>query len=158
MPVDLKMALLLEVFEPIANTLAEKGEIVLKKNPYKTVSAVCTNCGKTVSKQIRNKELSLSDRLKELMKVYGKKIFVGDSNAKIIKKAVINRNKIDHVNKKNSNGLDGAQCGFYLMKFSVLYRMIVLDELDMVDESINQSVTEWINQINESFPCLRIKP
>lgn len=156
MPVDMRMALLLETFEPIAADLHNRGIITLVKPPKKTYTNRCKNCGRVVTRTVPNKELTFKDKLKPILRRYGRIIFKGDSKTKLIAKAVKVRNKVDHVNAKTVNVMSGKQCGFYIYKFSLLYRYIMLQEIGIEDKTINPYINEWIENFNNQYPQLRV--
>lgn len=156
MPVDIRMALLLETFEPIAEDLYNRGIITLVKPPTKTYTNRCKQCGSSVSRTVPNRELEFKDRLKPLLKKYGKIIFKGDAKTKLITKAVKIRNKVDHVNANTENAMNGKQCGFYIYKFSLLYRYIMLQEIGVESENINPFIIQWVEYFNREYPQLRV--
>ena len=156
MPVDIRMAMLLEIFEPIAEDLHNRGIIALVKPPTKTYTNRCRRCGSTVSRMVPNKELEFKDKLRPLLKKYGSIIFKGDSKAKLISKSVKIRNKVDHVRANTENALNGEQCGFYIYKFSLMYRYIMLQEMGMIAEEIEPSIIQWVEHFNEQHPQLRV--
>lgn len=156
MPVDLRMALLLETFEPIAEDLHNRGIITLIKPPTKTYTNKCKKCGSSVSRIVPNRELEFKDKLKPLLKKYGKIIFKGDAKTKLIAKSVKVRNKVDHVNANTENVMNGKQCGFYIYKFSLMYRYIMLKEIGVEDKDINSYIFEWVENFNGKYPRLRV--
>lgn len=156
MPVDIRMALLLETFEPIAEELHNRGITTLVKPPTKTFTNRCKNCNRLVSRTVPNKELEFKDKLQPLIKKYGKIIFKGDAKTKLIAKSVKVRNKVDHVNANMENAMNGKQCGFYIYKFSLMYRYIMLQEIGVEDEDINVYLSEWVENFNEKYPQLRV--
>ncbi len=156
MPVDIRMALLLETFEPIAVDLYDRGIITLVKPPTKTYTNRCKQCGSSVSRTVPNKELEFKDKLQPLLKKYGKNIFKGDAKAKLIAKSVKVRNKVDHVNANTENVLNGKQCGFYIYKFSLMYRYIMLQDIGIEDKDINPYISKWVENFNAKYSHLRV--
>ena len=156
MPVDIRMALLLETFEPIAEDLHNKGIITLIKPPTKTYTNRCKQCGSSVSRTVPNKELAFKDKLIPLLKKYGKIIFRGDTKYRLIAKAVKVRNKVDHVNANTENAMNGEQCGFYIYKFALMYRYIMLQEIGVEPKDIISYITEWVEYFNGQYPQLRV--
>ena len=156
MPVDIRMALLLETFEPIAQDLNNRGIITLVKPPTRTFTNRCKYCGKPVSRTVRNRELEFKDKLQPLIKKYGKTIFKGDAKMKLIARSVKIRNKVDHVNANTENAMNGKQCGFYIYKFSLMYRYIMLREIGVEDKDINPYIAEWAEHFNGRYPQLRV--
>ena len=99
----------------------------------------------------------LYDKLHAIIRLYGRDIFEGDSKAKMSKRAVNLRNKIDHITKKK-NVMSGEEAGFYLHKFSLLYRIIMLEKIGVSYEEIQDFVKTWTRNMNNSYPKLRIIP
>lgn len=156
MPVDIRMALLLETFEPIAEELHNRGIITLVKPPTRTFTNRCKYCGKPVSRTVRNRELEFKDKLQPLIRKYGKIIFKGDAKTKLTARSVKIRNKVDHVNANTENAMNGKQCGFYIYKFSLMYRYIMLREIGVEDKNINPYISEWVENFNREYPQLRM--
>lgn len=156
MPVDVRMALLLETFEPIAEDLHNRGIITLVKPPTITFTNRCKNCGSSVSRTLPNKMLEFKDKLQPLIKKYGKIIFKGDAKTKLIARSVKIRNKVDHVNANTENAMNGKQCGFYIYKFSLMYRYIMLQKIGVEDKNINPYIFEWVENFNREYPQLRV--
>lgn len=156
MPVDVRMALLLETFEPIAVDLNNRGIITLVKPPTKTFTNRCKQCGSSISRTMPNKKLKFKDKLQPLLKKYGKVIFKGDTKTKLIARSVKIRNKVDHVNANTENAMNGKQCGFYIYKFSLMYRYIMLQEIGVENKDINPYISEWIEHFNGRYPRLRV--
>lgn len=157
MTADLRMAQLLEVFEPLTIELSEEGKISLSSAPYRVVGNNCPKCGTRVTRRIRNTGLHLKDLLTAVIKSYGKDIFRGDSTAKIVKKSVVLRNRIDHVDNQHG-ALTGPECGHYLYKFSLLYRIIVMQEIGIPYDFIQGRVKVLVEDFNKHFPDQRILP
>lgn len=155
--VDIRMSLLLEVFESIVNEKAEEGAIVLKAQPYKKFTNTCKKCGAVVSRDVPNKDVYLYDKLYAVIKEYGKDIFYGESKTKIARKGTNLRNKIDHISKQK-NVMRGEQAGFYLHKFGLMYRIIILKEMDAYNDDIEKTVKLWTDAMNKNYPECRILP
>lgn len=155
--VDIRMSLLLEVFESIVNEKAEEGIIFLKAQPYKIFQNKCKKCGAVVSRKVPNREVYLYDKLYAVVKEYGKDIFNGESKAKIARKGTNLRNKIDHINKQK-NAMQGEQAGFYLHKFGLMYRIIILKEIDAYNDDIQETVNLWTDAMNKRYVMCRILP
>lgn len=155
--VDIRMSLLLEVFESIVNEKAEEGAIDLKAQPYKVFTNKCKKCGTVVSRKVPNKEVYLYDKLYAVIKEYGKDIFCGESKTKIARKGTNLRNKIDHISKQK-NVMQGEQAGFYLHKFGLMYRIIILKEMNAYNDDIEKIVKLWADAMNKSYAKCRILP
>ena len=156
MPVDLRLAILLEIFEPLAEELHNRGEIVLVKEPFITYHNKCKNCGAYVSRKDKNKKLSFNDKIKPLIKKYGKIIFEDDNRKKLVEKSIKIRNKIDHVNVDTKNVLSGEQCGVYLYKYSLLYRYIVLLDIGIDSSQIEPAMKLWLDYFNHKYKLFMI--
>lgn len=159
MTVDLRLAMLLEVFESLAEIEHSKNSLVLKCNPTITHTAKCPTCGTIVTKTSRNKQLYFSDILEAIVNKYGKTIFKGESRKRIINKAVSSRNTIDHViigkAQRRKNFREG-QYGLYLLKFSLLYISIVLNEIGVDAVILNKYIEKYTSSLNCRFSEYRI--
>lgn len=154
---DIKMALLLEVFEPIAEQLHDEGKITLPKSPYRIFSEKCTQCGNIVEKQVPNKSLHFADKLKAVIVNFGGDIFEKENIEKLIKYSVNVRNKIDHVKMENKECMSGKQCGFYLYKFCLLYRYIILKELQGNESETVPVIVSYRKELDSKYPKCIIK-
>ena len=150
MTADIRIAQLIEIFEPTANELAEEGKIQLIAAPYRVFKNTCKKCGAQITRKIPNKDVYLKDRIIAVVKAYGRDIFVGDSKAKLIRKAVAVRNKVDHVERQRG-AMTGPECGLYLLKFSLLYRVIVMEEIGVPYEYIKPRLKLEIEDMNKRF-------
>lgn len=155
--VDVRMSLILEVFESLVNEMASNGEITLKAQPYRIYTNPCPKCGAIVTRKDPNKKVYLVDKIYAVMNEYGKDIFVGDSKTKIARKSKNLRNKIDHISKQK-NGMQGEQAGFYLHKFGLMYRIIILKMIDGYNDEIQRTVNTWTVAMNNSYASYRILP
>ena len=79
-----------------------------------------------------------------------------DAKTKLIARSVKIRNKVDHVNANTENAMNGKQCGFYIYKFSLMYRYIMLKEIGAEDKDIIPYISEWVEHFNEKYPQLRV--
>lgn len=154
---DVKLALMLQTFEPLADMLYAKGLISLEKQPYITKSIQCIHCNNEVSVQIKNRALFLSDRLQGIMDKYGLGIFDNDNVEELIRKAVNLRNKIVHLDMSNSDTLSGEESGVYIYKFSLLYRNIILSELGLESSGYNLIIEGWVRMLEKQFGHCMIK-
>lgn len=150
---DVKLALLLQTFEPISDRLYHKGDIKLTKQPYVTKSAICNNCQEKIVVNIRNRELHFGDRLQAIVGKYGTGIFDCDNTALLIDKSVNLRNKIVHLDASNPNILSGKESGAYIYKFSLLYRVIIWQELGLSPSKYNAVIETCIGSFNKQYPC-----
>jgi hypothetical protein len=74
----------------------------------------------------------------------------------LIAKSVKVRNKVDDVNANIENAMNGKQCGFYIYKFSLLYRYIILQEKGIEDKVINPYIAEWVENFYKEYSQLRV--
>lgn len=118
---------------------------------------MCKNCNKSTTKQLTQRP-TFHDKLKAIMDVHGKVIFKGDSEAKLLRKAVSVRNKVVHVNKKQKGCMNGKSCGFYLYKFALMYRYIVFLHLDINEAEFMPTFRQWLKNFNYKFDMCRLKP
>lgn len=154
---DLRMVILLEIFEPLASELEKKGVIKVNVSTIKKKDIICDKCGNIIKNMVNNKK-DFKDKLYAISKKYGKEIFVGDSMAKITKKAVNLRNRVDHVNNKKKNYLSGSQCALYIFKYDLLYRRIIFEEIGFDYNNLKETIIKQIEYYNNQFPQCRIYP
>ena len=149
--------MILEVYESLVNEMASNGEITLKAQPYRIYKNQCPKCGAIVTRKEPNKKVYLVDKIYAVMNEYGKDIFAGESKAKIARKGTNLRNKIDHISKQK-NVMQGEQAGFYLHKFGLMYRLIILKKIDGYNDEIRRTVNTWTVAMNNRYAQYRILP
>ena len=154
MPPQVKLALLLEVFEPIADKECKKGTITI---PVQTSPPIlCPSCG-TIARGARKKRVPFRSKLESLLSQYGKSIFLGKEGERAISKAYDTRNMVDHVNQeKKKTAMSGYQAAFYLYKFSLLYRYIVLLDLGIDQKELNDRIKILVQSFNKQYRKGRI--
>ena len=155
-PADMRLAQFLEVFEPMADEMYSSGKINLSANPFRLVSKRC-KCGRSISARIPNKGVHFEEKITALVNKFGKDIFKGDSISKVVKKAVVTRNKVDHASAKR-NAMTGGECAFYLFKFFLLYRVIIMQEMGISYDRIRGRVMVLTEDFNKRFADYRIRP
>jgi len=155
-PADMRLAQFLEVLEPMADEMNSRGMINLSSAPFRIVSKKC-KCGRLVSERIPNRGVHFEEKITALVKKYGKDIFKGDPISKVVKKAVETRNKVDHASVKR-NAMSGGECAFYLFKFFLLYRVIVMQEMGISYDRIRGRVMVLTEDFNNRFADYRIRP
>lgn len=148
---DVKLALLLQTFEPIANMLHEEKKIQLIKQPTITIFNKCDICNNIISIQKKNNKLYFSDRLNTILEKYGNQLFKLEDREMLVDKAVKTRNKIVHLDTSVENTMKGEESGVYLYKFALLYRIIILKELDLDEEVYNNVVNDWATQFDNKY-------
>lgn len=132
MPVDCKIANLIEIAKPL-------GEIVEKKNK------------KFSMPRSENNKLTLKNALKALIDEFGQEIFKVEINSKyydLLTSFVNTRNKISHVkSQRNKNCLDGKQCVFYTAKLSIMYRVILYSilniDINIYNYKLKEAISKW---------------
>ena len=133
---DVKCALILQTFEPLADDLIDKEYI---KIDAKESQRICKNCG-NITKQ--KTKITLADKLICIMETFGKDIFVKENIAHLAKMAKNTRNKIVHLDRDKKETLSGKQTGCYYFKFNLLYRIIIFRMLGINDESIDKQIRQ----------------
>lgn len=157
MAVDLRMALLLEVFEPLSEKLVNSS-IVQIPEVQRSYSSTCPHCNKPISRTVKQKP-TLAEKLRAIIDKFGQTIFQGEDIDIIISKAVKTRNRIDHVivdEKMKRKVFSGPECGFYLHKFSLLYRYLILSGLGVDQKDLDAAVHAATKSLNGQFPQCRI--
>lgn len=147
---DVKMALLLQTFEPMADILKKKGKISLPKKISVVNKKVCTNCNNEITISYE-KEIDFKHKLKAIIDTYGTYIFANEAKDKLLDKAVNTRNKIVHLNAGKKNTMSGPESGFYLYKFELLYRIIVLSELGFEENVYLNTFIEWVKDFDKRY-------
>lgn len=54
--------------------------------------------------------------------------------------------------------MQGEQAGFYLHKFGLMYRIIILKMIDGYNDEIQRTVNTWTVAMNNSYASYRILP
>ena len=133
MPVDMKCAFMTEAYLGIAELLKEKRNIVFP------------SIGKGESK--------LQKYLQRIILTYGQDIFGQEIQRGLdvfTQVLVDSRNRIAHIKSKQERVvLNGSECVMYLMKLSLLYRLILLDLLDISVDSYKDRLVNRVQLINE---------
>ena len=156
MTADLRLALFVEIFEPLSEHLESLKKVQINcLQPYSEKNAKCPKCDFGFKITIQNSP-SLRDRIESVIYEYGLKIFNGDDVSEILKRTVKTRNKMLHVTEKKDI-LTGGQCGFYIRKYVELYRAIVLSELKLWNSDMENELATAMERYNSQFPQLRIK-
>ncbi len=148
--VDASLALLLQVFEPLSEHLKKLGRISCERREREHR---CKRCGYIIHTK---EDPTFTDRLTAIVNGFGLKIFAGDSKRKLVQKATKTRNLLSHAKIKPKGTLSGKQCGFYLYKFSMLYRYVVLYLLDAINESVDFALENYMEQLNQRFSFCRV--
>lgn len=117
MPVDMKCAFLIEAFIGVGEIIqSKKSEFVLPKRKSR-------------------EESQLGLDLKYIISHYGQEIFRGEYQKDLegfVQILVNSRNRIAHIkSKQNRKFLNGDESVLYLHKLSLMYRIILLDLLDI---------------------------
>ncbi len=148
-PADLRMAQLLEIFEPIADELIKGGKIKIYGKELAYIEKECPKCGEKIKIKQR-RHVTLNEKLTALIEKYGQDIFLGDNIAVVVEKGVAVRNKVDHVSERK-NAMTGIECATYLYKFSLLYRVFVLQTIGMAYKDIQDVIIKQIGRFNRKF-------
>ena len=149
---DVRMALMLQIFEPLESNLFHEGKIN-REITEQSETYTCPCCGHVFN------QLTLEERLRTLIINYGQNIFKGDNTEMVIKRSKETRNMIGHAkSEKDVKGriFSSCECGFYLQKFSMLFRYIILLELGINQELLDAAVYKAIDSLNKEFPQCKI--
>ena len=134
MPVDMKCAFLIEAFIGVGEIIqSKKSEFVLPKRKSREKS-----------------QLGLD--LKYIISHYGQEIFRGEYQKDLegfVQILVNSRNRIAHIkSKQNRKFLNGDESVLYLHKLSLMYRIILLDLLDIPLNRYKERLSNRIETIN----------
>lgn len=154
---DLRIALFSEIYEPISEFLSKEGKLqLINSKPFNVKNAKCPQCGHKY-KIPKSIDPSFNDKITSVVRVFGADIFAGDDINSVIKKTVNTRNKMLHVNVGKKDYLNGGQCGFYMRKYVEIYRMIVLQQINIWNSSMEIELKAAIDKYNRDFSKFRIK-
>ena len=133
MTVDLNFAFLVELAEPFVE--------LLKDRTYYCQSLAPGERGTSLKMCVDN-----------LIVLYGDDIFAqeleNDYNA-FLERVVKSRVRIMHIKKNQKNYFDGKECIRYSLKFSLLYRKILLSLLGFSDQQYNANIQIATKSIDE---------
>jgi len=130
-PVDIKVAFLIEAFEGLTELIHNHNDAFPKP-------------------KAKQGESYLAKCLKQIIERYGEDIFQEEISFGIdnlIPIFVENRNRIAHIrNKERKQFLSGFESVFYLVKFSFLYRVVLLSLLDVPYATYSANLVESIKK------------
>lgn len=133
MTVDLNFAFLVELAEPIVELVKERTCYCQSLNPGER--------GTTLKMCIDN-----------LIILYGADVFakeLEDNYVLFLERVVKSRVKIMHIKKNQKNFFDGKDCVKYSLKFSLLYRIILLSLLGVSERQYKANVQNATKNIDE---------
>lgn len=141
MPIDVRLAFLIEMAEPMVELLHSKG---------------CKLCGIRFNEK-QELQSSLKQCIRVLIKSYGKEIFNKEMSEQSINtiytRAKTSRVRIMHIKRKQrpDEYYDGYQSAYYIMKFSLLYRNILLNLLNIDKRLYQEQLEKIIRKIDSWF-------
>lgn len=144
LPADVRISMLIECYEALANLLEKQGVISVKtKNTQKPGTY----------KKIKGN--TLKECLMALLETYGKPLFLEEYRRRrsLVAHFVKTRNKVFHVYKKNK-ALTGSYSGFYAVKLDWLYRYIVWLQLGVSKKELDGVIVEEVAKFEQAFPHL----
>lgn len=133
MPVDLVFAFLAELAEPFTELVKERTYYCQTLNPGER--------GTTLKMCVDN-----------LIILYGSDIFANElknNYALFLDRVVKSRVRIMHIKKKQMDYFDGKECIKYSLKFSLLYRKILLSLLDISEQQYKANVQNATKKVDE---------
>ena len=133
MTADLNFAFLAELAEPFTELVKERTYYCQTLNPGER--------GTTLKMCIDN-----------LIILYGSDIFANElknNYALFLDRVVKSRVRIMHIKKKQMDYFDGKECIKYSLKFSLLYRKILLSLLDISEQQYKANVQNATKKIDE---------
>lgn len=134
---DVKLALILQTFEPISKDLANQGKIEIIPHNHKYV---------------KDRRILFEDRIFALIDSCGKDLFQGEDIDDLLERSVGLRNKIIHLDRSIKETLSGRQAAYYAHKFIVLYIIVILTELGIDYTHIKPNIFKIIEKWKSSFP------
>ena len=133
MTVDLNFAFLIELAEPFV-------ELTNKR----------TNNCQSLTPEKRGTTLKMC--VDNLIKLYGTDIFakeLGNNYTLFLERVVKSRVRIMHIKKNQKDYFDGKECTRYSLKFSLLYRKILLSLLGISSQKCNANIQIATKNIDE---------
>ncbi len=141
MPVDVRLAFLVEMAEPMVELLHSRG---------------CKLSGIRFNEK-QEYQPSLKQCIQVLIKSYGEKVFNKEMSEQsintIYSRAKASRVRIMHIKRNQEPGeyFNGVQSVYYIMKFSVQYRNILLNLLKIDNRLYQERLEKIINRIDRWF-------
>lgn len=141
MPVDVRLAFLVEMAEPMVELLHSRG---------------CKLSGIRFNEK-QELQSSLKQCIQVLIKSYGKKVFNKEMSEQsintIYSRAKASRVRIMHIKRNQEPGkyFNGIQSVYHIMKFSLLYRNILLNLLNIDNDLYQERLEKIINRIDRWF-------
>lgn len=136
MPVDMKCAFMTEIFLCVA-------ELVNSENAQAFSLPQVTRADSKLQRYL----IALISKYG--MDIFGREISVGGNAEKLTGYLVNGRNRIAHIKtKQGKDYFDGPECVAYLMKLSLLYRVIVMDLLDISDDKYKERLKGRVASID----------
>ena len=138
MPIDVRLAFLIEMAEPMVELLHSKG---------------CKLSGIRFNEE-QELQSSLKQCIQVLIKSYGKEIFNKEMSKQsintIYSRVKASRVRIMHIKRNQEPGkyFNGIQSVYYIMKFSLLYRNILLNLLNIDNDLYQERLEKIINRID----------
>lgn len=136
---DVKLALILQTFEPISEDLAKQGKITITPHNHKNA---------------KDSRIIFGDRVFAIMNCYGNDIFQEDNIDGVLEKSVNLRDKIVHLDRSIVETLNGKQAAYYLQKFVMLYIIVILTELGIDYNQLQLKILEVLDKWKCDFPEL----
>ena len=132
LPVDGKVAYLIESFEPLA-------EIIKYKTEY--------------LQSLKSRDKCLKNYIRGVIEQYGEDIFFAERSKnfdKFLELLVNTRVNIMHIRAfKKSPNLSGAESALYIAKIALLYRCIMFDLLDIDKALYMEKLDQVVNILND---------
>lgn len=150
---DLRLAMISQVYEPLAKFLEKKKIIKIQKESGTKKEIECDQCKNKLHVKIPGKK-TFASCLLAVFDYYGKPIFKTEygRRKRLIKHIVKTRNKVFHVNRKQKESLKGYNSGFYVIKMELLYRYILLLLIGIEQKELDESVSKIVEKMERRFP------
>lgn len=138
---DVKLALILQTFEPLSKDLQECGKLLIE--PYN-------------HKNGKDNRIIFGDRVYAIIRKYGQDIFSEDDIQQVHRQAVELRDKVVHLDRRITTEMKGSQAGYYIQKFIWLYTVLVMTEIGIQYEEIEKDIMRNVERYQNTFPDLYI--
>ena len=138
---NVKLALILQAFEPLSKDLQKCGKLSIE--PYN-------------HKNVKDKRIIFGDRVYAIIDKYGRDIFSEDDIQQVHSQAVELRDKVVHLDRRITTEMKGSQAGYYIQKFIWLYAALVMTEIGIPYEEIAKDIIRNVERYQNTFPDLYI--
>lgn len=139
---DVKLALILQAFEPISYDLEKNNEIKIVPHNHRNPT---------------DTRILFQDRLYFIMLKYKDLLFFDDNLDIVSERAANLRNKVVHLDRDKKEVLTGQESGYYLEKIILMYTVLIFEMIGLEKEKYIEQIRETVQRYDTSYSHLRIR-